>query len=82
MPDEGGSCKGVLVHAAASIRLVSSGLSRRKRDLAVVIGSQPHALEALNRRRPLTLPMIRALSAEWKLPADVLVREYDLVLAR
>ncbi len=50
----------------------------RQKDLAAVIGSQPHASELLRRRRPLTLPMIRALSAEWKLPADTLVREYDL----
>ena len=50
----------------------------RQKDLATVIGSQPHASEVLNRRRPLTLPMIRALSAEWKHPADILVREYDL----
>ena len=50
----------------------------RQKDLAAVIGSQPHASEVLGRRRPLTLPMIRALSAEWKLPADVLVREYAL----
>lgn len=50
----------------------------RQKDLAAVIGSQPHASEVLNRRRPLSLPMIRALSAEWDLPADTLVREYDL----
>ena len=50
----------------------------RQKDLAAVIGSQPHASEVLGRRRPLTLPMIRALSAEWKIPADVLVREYAL----
>ena len=54
----------------------------RQKDLADVIGSQPHASEVLSRRRPLTLPMIRALSAEWKLPADMLVREYDLVPSR
>ncbi len=50
----------------------------RQKDLAAVIGSQPHASEVLNRRRPLSLPMIRALSSEWGLPADALVREYDL----
>ena len=50
----------------------------RQRDLATLIGSQPRASEILNRRRPLTLPMIRALSREWKLPADMLVGEYDL----
>ena len=50
----------------------------RQKDLAAVVGSQPHASEVLSRRQPLTLPMIRALSAEWKLPSDILVREYDL----
>ena len=50
----------------------------RQRDLATLIGSQPRASEILNRRRPLTLPMIRALSREWKLPADMLIGEYDL----
>ena len=49
-----------------------------QKDLAALIGSQPRASEVLSRRRPLTLPMIRALSAKWNLPADVLVREYDL----
>ena len=50
-----------------------------QKDLAVLIGSQPHASEVLNRRRPLTLHMIRTLSTEWKLPAEALLREYDLV---
>ena len=49
-----------------------------QKDLAALIGSQPRASEVLSRRRPLTLPMIRALSREWKLPADTLVGEYDL----
>ena len=49
-----------------------------QRDLAALIGSQPRASEVLGRRRPLTLRMIRALSREWKLPADTLVGEYDL----
>lgn len=50
-------------------------------DLAALIGSQPRASEVLNRRRPLTLAMIRALSGKWNLPAEVLVREYDLTKA-
>lgn len=52
-----------------------------QRDLAALIGSQPRASEVLNRRRPLTLAMIRALSGKWNLPAEVLVREYDLTKA-
>ena len=50
----------------------------RQKDLGELIGSQPHASEILNRRRPLTLAMIRTLSDEWGIPAYVLVREYDL----
>ena len=53
----------------------------RQRDLAVLIGSQPRASEVLNRHRPLTLAMICALSDKWNLPADVLVRGYDLTKA-
>lgn len=49
-----------------------------QKDLAALIGSQPRASEVLSRRRPLTLPMIRALTREWKLPAATLVGEYDL----
>ena len=50
----------------------------QQKDLAELIGSQPRASEILNRRRPLTLPMIRALSDKWKLPTGALVREYSL----
>jgi len=60
------------------IEHVMEACGYRQKDLAAVIGSQPHASEVLNRRRPLSLPMIRALSAEWGLPADALLREYDL----
>ncbi len=50
----------------------------RQKDLGQLIGSQPHASEILDRRRPLTLAMIRTLSGEWGIPASVLVREYGL----
>ena len=50
----------------------------QQKDLAELIGSQPRASEILNRRRPLTLPMIRALATKWNLPTDTLVREYSL----
>ena len=65
----------------AAIEHVMEARGLRQKDLAALIGSQPHASEVLNRQRPLTLPMIRALSSEWNLPADMLVREYDLTSA-
>ena len=62
----------------ALIEHVMEARGYRQRDLAVLLGSQPRASEVVHRRRALTLPMIRALSVEWNVPADVLVREYEL----
>ena len=62
----------------SAIKHVMESRGFRQKDFAALIGSQPHASEVLNRHRPLTLPMIRALAAEWNLPADTLVREYEL----
>ncbi|MDE0108056.1 MAG: hypothetical protein OXJ37_05450 [Bryobacterales bacterium] len=65
----------------SAIEHVMEARGLQQRDLAALIGSQPRASEVLNRRRPLTLAMIRALSGKWNLPAEVLVREYDLTKA-
>ena len=62
----------------SAIHHVMEARGLRQKDLAALIGSQSHASEVLRRRRPLSLAMIRALATEWSLPADVLVREYDL----
>ncbi len=51
------------------------GLERA--DLARVIG-QSRATEILQRKRPLTLPMIRKIAAAWHVPERVLVQEYAL----
>ena len=66
----------------AAIHHVMEARGLRQKDLAALIGSRSHASEVLRRRRPLTLKMIRVLSAEWKLPADLLVPEYDLAAER
>ena len=52
------------------------GLTRR--DLEPAIGHRGRVSEVLNRKRALTLPMIRALSALLDLPADVLVAPYGV----
>jgi len=52
------------------------GLSRR--DLEPMIGTRAHVAEVLNRKRPLSLPMIRRLSAGLGIPADILVRDYPI----
>ncbi len=55
------------------------GLTRR--DLEPYIGSRARVAEVLNRVRPLTLEMIRRLSDGLGVPADVLVRRYELTEA-
>jgi len=48
-----------------------------RRDLEPAIGNQARAAEILNRRRALSLPMIRALSQVLDIPADVLIQPYE-----
>lgn len=52
------------------------GLTRK--DLEPYIGSRARVAEVLNRVRPLTLDMIRRLAAGLDLPADVLIRPYEV----
>lgn len=52
------------------------GLTRK--DLEPYIGSRARVAEVLNRVRPLTLEMIRRLSGGLDLPADVLIRPYEV----
>ncbi len=48
---------------------------RTKADLAAVIGPT-RVSDILERRRSLSLGMIRALSREWGIPADLLIADY------
>jgi HTH-type transcriptional regulator/antitoxin HigA len=60
--------------AAIEFMMEQNGLTRR--DLEPAIGSRGRVSEILNRKRPLTLPMVRALSALLHIPAEVLVQPY------
>jgi len=53
----------------------SRGLTRR--DLEPYIGSRGRVSEVLNRKRPLTLEMIRRLHEGLGIPAEVLIQPYD-----
>jgi HTH-type transcriptional regulator / antitoxin HigA len=52
-------------------------MGRSHAELAALIGRN-RASEILNRVRPLTLEMIRAISEEWKIPAETLTAQYKL----
>lgn len=58
----------------------SRGLSRS--DLEPYIGSRARVAEVLNRKRPLSLSMIRRLYAGLGIPAEVLVRPYAVADAK
>jgi HTH-type transcriptional regulator/antitoxin HigA len=60
---------------AIEFMMKQNGLTRR--DLESAIGSRGRVSEILNRKRPLTLPMVRALSALLHIPAEVLVQPYE-----
>jgi HTH-type transcriptional regulator / antitoxin HigA len=54
----------------------SRGLTRQ--DLESAIGSQAKVAEILNRKRPLTLEMIRKLHEQLGIPAQTLIQPYPL----
>jgi len=60
----------------AVLHFAIENMGRSQADLARIIGSRARASEILNRKRRLTLDMIRAISAEWKLPIETLTGAY------
>ena len=54
----------------------SRGISTRQ--LEACIGSRARVSEVLNRRRPLTIGMIRKLNSTLGIASDVLIRQYAL----
>lgn len=58
---------------AILFRMEQRGL--RQKDLAELLGGKNRASEVLSRKRPLTLPMIRALHESLDIPAALLIRE-------
>ncbi len=59
--------------AAIEFRMDQAGLTQR--DLVPLIGSRAKVSEVLSGKRPLTLPMARALHAHLGIPADVLLQD-------
>lgn len=74
---------------AIKFRMEQQGLSQK--DMVAYLGSQIRVSEVLNRKRPLSLSMIRALHEGLGIPAEVLLQEpgqgapeprYDAMAAR
>ena len=61
-----------------AIRFRMDQLGLRQRDLARILGSRARASEVLNRRRGLSLPMIKQLHRELGIPGDILLASESL----
>ncbi len=59
---------------AIKFRMEQLGLTQT--DLAEVVGQKSRASEILNRKRKLSLEMIRKLHNSWHIPTEVLVQAY------
>jgi HTH-type transcriptional regulator / antitoxin HigA len=59
---------------AIKFRMEQMGYSQN--DLAKVVGLKSRASEILNRKRKLSLDMIRKLHETLSIPTDVLIQEY------
>lgn len=62
---------------AIKIRMEEKNL--RQKDLVGILGSKSRVSEVLNRKKRLTVDMIRSLNKLLDLPTDILVKEYELI---
>ncbi|MFK7971009.1 MAG: type II toxin-antitoxin system HigA family antitoxin [Bacteroidia bacterium] len=62
---------------AIKVRMEERGI--KQQDLVGVIGGKSRVSEVLNKKKRLTLEMVRTLSSLLNIPVKVLVEPYDLV---
>ncbi len=60
------------------LRYAIEELGHTQAELAELLGSRARASDILLRRRALTVEMIHKISEAWKIPADLLVRPYNI----
>lgn len=59
-----------------AIKFRMEQLGMKQKDLGAILGQKSRANEILNRKRKLTLKMIRAINKELRIPSEVLIKEY------
>lgn len=57
-------------------------LGMKKSELTKIFGSRSRTSEILNGKRKLSLSMIRKLNQKLQIPAEVLIRDYEIEHAR
>ena len=61
-----------------AIRIRMEELNLKQKDLVGIVGSKGIVSEVLNRKRQLTVKMIRRLSKRLNLTPSILIQEYEL----
>ncbi len=61
-----------------AIRFIMEQMGLDDNDLGKILNSRSRASEILNKKRKLSIAHIRKLTAHLKIPADVLIKDYDL----
>jgi HTH-type transcriptional regulator / antitoxin HigA len=61
------------------IKFVIRQRGLRQIDLVGILGDKTNVSKVLNRKRPLTIQMIRKFSKAFNISADLLIQEYELV---
>ena len=63
-----------------AIKIRMEELSLKQTDLAEAMGGANRVSEILSRKRKLTLEMVRNLTNKLNLSAEILIKDYDLVV--
>ncbi len=61
-----------------AIRFMMEQMGIDDNELGLILNSRSRASEILNRKRKLSIAHIRKLTKHLKIPADVLIKDYDL----
>ena len=61
-----------------AIKIRMEEMDLKQKDLAAELGGKNRASEILNRKRKLTVDMIRKLADKLKLSASILIQDYNL----
>lgn len=62
-----------------AIKFIMEQNNLEDKDLAKILNSRSRASEILNKKRKLGINHIRTISNEWKISADILIKDYVLV---
>ena len=68
-------------HPIEAILFRLDQMNMKRSELARILGNRSRASEILSGKRKLSLSMIRKLNKELKIPAEVLINEYEVVPA-